>query len=77
MSLLRLYAHLHGNPYPTEDGRVLENGSHMLSSAREIAMKENCYKIMLMTSAKEKSTLRFYERAGYNAHDKTAFVHWL
>ncbi len=48
-----------------------------LDFAREIALKENCYKIMLMTGSKEESTLRFYERAGYNRNDKTAFIQWI
>lgn len=48
-----------------------------LNFARDIAMRENCYKIMLMTGSKEESTLRFYERAGYNKNDKTAFIQWI
>ncbi len=48
-----------------------------LDFAREIACKENCYKIMLLTGSKEESTLRFYERAGYNRNDKTAFIQWI
>ena len=45
--------------------------------AREIALRENCYKMMLLTGSKEKSTLDFYEQAGYNQNDKTAFIQWL
>ena len=48
-----------------------------LNYAKEIAKRENCYKIFLMTGSKEKSTLDFYERAGYNKNDKTAFIIWL
>ncbi|MBQ8196397.1 MAG: GNAT family N-acetyltransferase [Oscillospiraceae bacterium] len=48
-----------------------------LDYARALAQKENCYKIMLLTGSKEESTLRFYERAGYNSKDKTAFIQWL
>ena len=48
-----------------------------LDFAREIARQENCYKMMLLTGSKEESTLRFYERAGYNSKDKTAFIQWL
>ena len=48
-----------------------------LDFAREIAVKENCYKIMLLTGSKEESTLTFYEKAGYNQEDKTAFIQWL
>ncbi len=48
-----------------------------LDFAAEIARRENCYKMMLLTGSKEESTLRFYERAGYNRNDKTAFIRWL
>lgn len=48
-----------------------------LNFAKEISMKMNCYKMMLLTGAKEESTLRFYESAGYNCTDKTAFIQWL
>jgi GNAT superfamily N-acetyltransferase len=48
-----------------------------LNYAKALAEAENCYKIMLMTGSKEESTLRFYERAGYNCNDKTAFIQWL
>ncbi|MBE5801928.1 MAG: GNAT family N-acetyltransferase [Clostridiales bacterium] len=48
-----------------------------LDYAREIARGENCYKMMLLTGSKEESTHRFYQRAGYNANDKTAYIQWL
>ena len=48
-----------------------------LDFARDIAKKENCYKIMLLTGSKEESTLNFYRRAGYNSNDNTAFIQWL
>ncbi len=48
-----------------------------LNYAKEIALSENCYKIMLLTGSKEEATLRFYEKAGYNRNDKTAFIQWL
>ena len=48
----------------------------VLDFAKELAMKENCYKIMLMTGSKEESTLHFYERAGFNRNDKTAYIQW-
>lgn len=51
--------------------------SSVLSYAKEIGIKRDCYKIMLMTGSKEESTLRFYRRAGYNSNDKTAFIQWL
>ena len=48
-----------------------------LQFAKEIAKRENCYKMMLLTGSKQESTLRFYEQAGYNRNDKTAFIQWL
>lgn len=48
-----------------------------LNYAREIAKNQNCYKMMLLTSSKEQKTLNFYENAGYNSADKTAFIQWL
>ena len=48
-----------------------------LNYARDIAKKENCYKMMLLTGSKDESTLNFYKKAGYNSTDKTAFVQWL
>jgi len=49
----------------------------ILDYARGLAIADRCYKIMLLTGAKKESTLGFYERAGYNRNDKTAFIQWL
>lgn len=48
-----------------------------LHYAKNIAVKENCYKMMLLTGSKKESTLQFYRQAGYNSEDKTAFIQWL
>ncbi len=48
-----------------------------LEYAKEIALKEHCYKLMLLTGSKEESTLHFYRNAGYNSEDKTAFIQWI
>jgi ribosomal protein S18 acetylase RimI-like enzyme len=48
-----------------------------LNYAKEIALKENCYKLMLLTGSKNDSTLNFYRQAGYNSEDKTAFIQWI
>ncbi len=45
-----------------------------LNYAKEIALRENCYKMMLLTGSKEQSTLDFYTRAGYDRNSKTAFI---
>ena len=49
----------------------------LLDYAADIAREQNCYKLMLMTGSKLESTLDFYERAGFNKNDKTAFIRWL
>ncbi|MCC8179329.1 MAG: GNAT family N-acetyltransferase [Planctomycetes bacterium] len=65
------------NVITREDCRQRGYASRLLEYARQIAIQQHCYKIMLMTSSKDESTWRFYENAGYNRHDKTAFIQWL
>ena len=48
-----------------------------LNYAKRISEQINCYKMMLLTGSKKETTLKFYERAGYNSSDKTAFIQWL
>ena len=45
-----------------------------LHYARELAQKENCYKMMLLTGSQSLKTLAFYQNAGYSSTDKTAFI---
>ena len=59
------------------DYRCKGLASSCLDFAKGIALEHNCYKMMLLTGSKEDSTLRFYERCGYNRNDKTAFIQWL
>ena len=65
------------NVITDENYRGRDHATACLDFAREIANRENCYKMMLLTGSKKDSTLRFYERAGYNKNDKTAFISWL
>lgn len=60
-----------------KDYRGKGYATECLHYAKNIAVKQNCYKMMLLTGSKEQKTLRFYENAGYNSTDKTAFVQWL
>ena len=46
----------------------------VLKRAIEIAKEKNCNKIMLMTSRKDESTLKFYEKVGFHRGEKTAFL---
>ena len=61
------------------DEKLRQRGlaTQCLNFAKEIALKENCYKIMLLTGSKKESTLNFYRKAGYNSEDKTAFIQWI
>lgn len=48
-----------------------------LDYAKGIAEQSNCYKMLLLTGAKDEKTLNFYKSADYNNTDKTAFIQWL
>ena len=48
-----------------------------LNFAKDMAVNNNCYKMMLLTGSKSEETLNFYKKAGYNSTDKTAFIQWL
>ena len=73
---IRPYAFIE-NVVTREDHRGRGFATECLDFAREIAKRENCYKMMLLTGSKSESTLEFYKRAGYNCTDKTAFIQWL
>ena len=60
-----------------EDYRGEGYAGECLDYAKKIAEKEKCYKMMLLTGSKKPETLHFYEKAGYNSSDKTAFIQWL
>ena len=65
------------NVVTSKEFRKKGYGTAVLNYAKDIAIKENCYKIMLLTGSKRESTLNFYKKAGYNCNDKTAFIMWL
>lgn len=48
-----------------------------LDYAYTLALSRNCYKLMLLTGAKDEKTLNFYRNAKYNSNDKTAFIRWI
>lgn len=73
---VRPYAFIE-NVVTREDYRGKGYAAECLEFAREIAEKENCYKMMLLTGSKKPETLQFYEKCGYNSSDKTAFIQWL
>ena len=73
---VRPYAFIE-NVVTHKDYRKQGYATACLQFAKEIALRENCYKMMLLTGSKDPKTLNFYQQAGYNANDKTAFIQWL
>lgn len=73
---IRPYAFIE-NVVTHKDYRRRGYAAACLAYAKDIAEKNNCYKIMLLTGSKEPGTLDFYRKAGYNSSDKTAFIQWL
>ena len=73
---IRPYAFIE-NVVTHKDYRGKGYATQCLDYAKEIAIKNNCYKMMLLTGSKEEKTLNFYGNAGYNCSDKTAFIQWL
>lgn len=70
---IRPYA-LIENVVTHSDYRGMGYATACLDYAKALAEREHCYKIMLLTGSREDATLRFYEHAGYNSAEKTAFV---
>ena len=73
---IRPYA-LIENVVTNEEYRGKGYATECLNYAKEIAIKNNCYKMMLLTGTKSENTLAFYKSAGYNSDDKIAFIQWL
>ena len=73
---IRPYA-LIENVVTNEEYRGKGYATECLNYAKEIAIKNNCYKMMLLTGTKSENILAFYKSAGYNSDDKIAFIQWL
>ena len=48
--------------------------SACVARAVRIAAEAGCYKVMLLTGAKDEGTLAFYRRCGFDDREKTAFI---
>jgi GNAT superfamily N-acetyltransferase len=59
------------------DHRKRGYGTKVIHKAIDMAKENNCYKVMLMTSATDEATLRFYESAGLESGIKTGFVRYM
>jgi GNAT superfamily N-acetyltransferase len=49
-------------------------GKAILAHALDTAWSSRCYKVMLLTGRKDPATMKFYESAGFDGHEKQAFV---
>lgn len=49
-------------------------GTAVLNKAVEICQYKGCYKVMLLTSSKDESILKFYKNAGFDCDEKTGFI---
>ena len=73
---IRPYA-LIENVVTNDEYRGKGYATECLNYAKKIAIKNNCYKMMLLTGTKNENTVAFYKSAGYNSDDKIAFIQWL
>lgn len=61
--------------HPDYRGRGLSHAC--LDYAKEIAIKNDCYKLMLITGSSDPATHKFYQKAGYSSEGKTAYYQLL
>lgn len=57
-----------------KDYRKRGLASQCMAFAKQIACEKNCYKMMLLTGTRKKSTHRFYRKNGYNSIEKTGYI---
>lgn len=57
-----------------KDYRKRGLASQCLEYAKRLSADNNCYKIMLLTGSKKRSTHRFYQKNGYNRFEKTGYI---
>lgn len=62
------------NVITREDLRNKGYGKEIIKHSLNYAWELGCYKVMLLTSRKEESTLNFYRSAGFDDNIKTAFL---
>lgn len=57
-----------------KDYRKRGLASQCMAFAKQIACEKNCYKMMLLTGTRKRSTHRFYRKNGYNSIEKTGYI---
>ncbi|MFD1676860.1 GNAT family N-acetyltransferase [Alicyclobacillus fodiniaquatilis] len=56
------------------DYRLKGYGKAIITEALDVAWKNNCYKVMLMTGRSDEGTMKFYENCGFVRGVKTGFI---
>jgi GNAT superfamily N-acetyltransferase len=56
-----------------QDYRKKGYGTLVMEKAVDYAKRENCYKIMLLSSSSRKDAHQFYERLGFDGSSKKGF----
>ena len=62
------------NVVTDKDYRKRGLASACLAYAKQLAVDNNCYKVMLLTGSKKRSTHKFYQKNGYNRFEKTGYI---
>jgi len=70
-----------GNPYAVIENVVTDSmkrnrgiGRSLIDHALDIAWKRDCYKVMLMSGRTERAVHAFYEKCGFDADQKQAYI---
>lgn len=62
------------NVVTNTDYRNCGLASACLAFAKQIALDNNCYKMMLLTGSKKRNVHKFYQKNGYNRFEKTGYI---
>ena len=70
-----------GRPYAVIENVVTDSahrnrgiGKSLLDHAVELAWKQKCYKVMLMSGRTEDAVSAFYKKCGFSANEKQAYI---
>ena len=70
-----------GRPYAVIENVVTDSahrnrgiGKSLLDHAVELAWKQKCYKVMLMSGRTEDAVSAFYTKCGFSANEKQAYI---
>jgi GNAT superfamily N-acetyltransferase len=70
-----------GRPYAVIENVITDSehrsrgiGKALIKRALELAGKENCYKVMLMSGRKDQAVHAFYKKCGFDSDEKQAYI---